>query len=258
MGKPYPLLLLSMLILGLSSCAPLMPPPPPPPTETPLGPTVTPTATTVWFPPTPTNTPMPTATLSLTPTIDTRPQFGNLLFQDDFSTSVSWSSGRVSDGRISPGQNELSLVVTRDKGYLYSIRPGVALSDFYLEINASPSICRDGDEYGLLLRVSPDMDFYRFSLSCRGEARVDRFLNNAASSPQPPILSGAVPPGAPSISRLAVWAVGKEMRFYANGEYLFTVIDPTIPMGYIGVFVRAATEDMVSVSFSDLKVYKPR
>jgi hypothetical protein len=130
------------------------------------------------------------------------------------------------------------------------------LSDFYAEIKASPSICRDGDEYGFLLRVSSSLDFYRFSLTCDGQTRVDKFIKGNASSPQPLTMSGAVPPGAPSNSQLAVWAVGKEMRFFANGEHLFTVYEPTLPSGGIGVFARASGEDDVTVSYSNLVVYE--
>jgi len=126
------------------------------------------------------------------------------------------------------------------------------LRDFYLEITASPSLCRDADEYGLLLRASSLRDFYRFSLSCDGQVRLDRLVNGTASSPQPWTLSGAFPPGAPSISRLAIWAKEKEMRFFVNEEYQFTVSDPMLPSGSIGVFARSAGDNAVTINFSEL------
>ena len=130
------------------------------------------------------------------------------------------------------------------------------MGDFYLEIAASPTICMGGDEYGLLLRVSPGMDFYRFALTCDGQTRVDRYYQGKASSPQPLTMSGVVPRGAPSSSLLAVHAVGNELHFYINGEYQFTVRDPTLLKGGIGVFARSAGEGQVTVNFSDLKVYQ--
>jgi len=242
--------------LGLVACLPLMDPPPPLPSATPLPPTETSTPTIVWFPPTATHTPLPTVTLSLTPTLDTRPAFGDLIFADDFNDPAQWSLGVIPAGSMALGVDELSLVVSRPRGYLFSLRQGTSLGDFYAELTASPSICRAADEYGLLLRVSPSLDFFRFGLTCDGQARLDRFLNGAASAPQPPTPSGAVPPGAPSQTRMAVWARGREMRFYANGQYLFSVNDPSLPSGGLGVFARAAGEDMVSVSFSRLEVYE--
>jgi hypothetical protein len=128
------------------------------------------------------------------------------------------------------------------------------LSDFYAEITASPTLCRDQDEYGLLLRVSEDQDYYRFSLSCDGHARLDRVIGQDASSPQPWVLSGAIPPGAPSVSNLAVWAAGSEIRFFVNDEYLFTIHDPVLPTGLLGVFARSASDMAVTVNFSDLVV----
>ncbi|RME06038.1 MAG: hypothetical protein D6803_07580, partial [Anaerolineae bacterium] len=55
--------------------------------------------------------------------------------------------------------------------------------------------------------------------------------------------------------RLGVWALGREMRFFVDGQYQFTVRDPSIPSGAIGVFVRAAGETAVTARFYDLKVY---
>jgi hypothetical protein len=65
-----------------------------------------------------------------------------------------------------------------------------------------------------------------------------------------------VPPGAPSSSRLAVSAVGEEMSFFVNGKFQFTVSDPSISEGSIGVFARSMKENAVTVNFSELEVYK--
>lgn len=238
------------------ACAPFLLPLPPLPTNTLLPPTSTFTPTIVWFPPTATNTPLPTATYSITPTLDIHPSYGNLLFSDDFSDQLNWSLGLIAAGSIALGKRELSLAINQPKSYISSLRQGTILDDFYIEITASPSICRGDDEYGLLLRVSPALDFYRFGLTCDGEARLDRFLNGIASSPQPPTLFGTIPPGAPSSSRLGVWALGKEMLFYANGEYLFSANDTVLFNGGIGVFARASGEDVVTVNFSELEVYQ--
>jgi hypothetical protein len=69
-------------------------------------------------------------------------------------------------------------------------------------------------------------------------------------------MNWAIPPGAPSASRLGVWALGKELHFYANEVYLFSVRDPVLLAGGLGVFVRAAGEEAVTVNFSKLEVYE--
>ena len=251
-----PLLLPIFLLIVLAACLPILTPSPALSTDTALPPTITPTATTVWFPPTPTSTPFPTATLCITPTLDTSPKHGNLIFRDDFSESGLWSTGNLSAGSIALGANELTLAVSQERGYLFSLRQGTQLDDFYVEITTSPSICRTEDEYGLLLRISPSLEFLRFSFSCDGHARVDRYLNGKASSPHPPLLSGMVPPGAPSSSRMSVLAKGKDIHFYANHKYLFSVRESNLIIGGLGVFARAAGQDPVTINFSDLTVYE--
>lgn len=245
-----------LCLAGLAACLPKATALPPVPSPTLLPPSQTPTATTVWFPATATFTPLPTVTLSITPTLDIRPRYGDLIFQDDFTQPENWTLGKMTAGSIVLGKNELSLGVSQPPGYLYSLRRDTNLDDFYVEVTASPSICRGKDEYGLLLRVSPASDFFRFGLTCAGEARLDRYLAGQASSSQPPTPNGAIPPGAPSSSRLAVWAVQRDLRFYVNGVFVFSIRDASLPSGGLGLYVRAAGPDAVTVNFSDLKVYQ--
>jgi hypothetical protein len=228
---------------------------PPEATVTPLPPTLTPTATTVWFPPTPTYTPYPT--LVVTPTLDARVQFGPVILTDDFSDPEAWALGKGPAGSSALGKNELTLALSKPGGYLYSLRQGTLLKDYYLEITASPSLCLGADEYGLLLRVSERVEFYRFSLTCDGQARVDKYFGARASSPLPLTLTGSVPRGAPSTSRLAVQAQGKDISFFANGEFIYTLSDPSLISGGIGVFARSNGDNVVTVNFSDLAVYEP-
>jgi hypothetical protein len=244
-----------VLLQGLVGCLPI--PSTFQPELTPLAtPSVAPSPTIVWFPPTPTFTPLPSPTHSTLPTTDTRAQHGEIIFTDNFDDPAKWTSGRMTAGSVVFGARELSLGVAQPKGYLFSFRQETNLSDFYLEITASPSICRDKDEYGVLFRVSQTLDFFRFGLNCTGEARLDRLLSGVATSPQPPNLSGSVPPGAPSSSQIGIWTSSSEMRFYVNGDYLFTVRDPSLKSGGLGVYARAAGDDVMTINFSNLSVYE--
>ena len=254
----YHFFLLARIILPaavfLSGCFASPTPLPPLPTHTPLPPTETATATTVWFPPTSTFTPRPLQAIA-SPTPDLRPTFGRLLIEEDFSNPERWTLGRAGGLSAALGKSELTLAISEPRGYLYSLFREAVPGDFYAEITAAPSLCKDNDEYGLLLRVSRNLEFYRFSISCNGEARLDKYYNQTASSPQPLTPSGAIPPGAPSVTRLAVLARGKEISYYANGEFLFTVRDPSLLTGSLGVFARSASDNAVTVSFSDLQIY---
>jgi len=244
-----------LLVAGLAACLPVTTQPAPTVAPTLPALTDTPTPTIVWFPATPTFTPFPTPII--TPTMEVSPLAGEIIFQDNFTDPTQWLLGQTASTSVALGVDELTLALDNPGAYLYSLRQGTDLADFYLEITASPSICRGADEYGLLLRVTPAQEFYRFSLTCDGQLRLDKYYQGKASSPQPLMYSGAVPPGAPSSSRLGVWASGKEMRFYVNGEYQFTVNDPSLTSGGLGAFIRSNGENAITVSFSDLQVYNP-
>jgi hypothetical protein len=216
--------------------------------------TETPTPTIQWFPPTATPTLFPTPWI--TPTVNFQPKYDEPIFLDDFDDPSVWMLSESVYSSIALGVNEITLAVSQPKLYLFSLRNTPTLKDFYLEITASPGICTGEDEYGLLLRVTPFMEFYRFALTCNGQIHLDKYFNSQASSPQPKIPSGDVPPGAPSTSKLGVWALGKEMHYYINGQYQFSLRDPSILSGTLGVFVHSEGDTAISVSFSDLIVYK--
>lgn len=236
----------------LTSCAPptLIPPTP---TDTP-DPTRTPTPTIVWFPPTPTNTPVPK--IEPTATIEMRPGVDGIIFEDDFSSMGAWQRVQNAQGTVALGVNELTIALVEPRAYLSSTRAEPTFGDFYAEITASPSLCAGLDEYGMLFRVRSLGDLYRFSLSCDGQVRLDRVVGGTGGSPQPWLVSASVPRGAPSSSRLGVWAAGRELRFFINDEFQFAVSDSYHSSGSLGVFARSAGENAVTVSFSDLKVYQ--
>lgn len=221
-------------------------------TSTPTQVILTTTPTIIWFPPTATYTPFPTT--MVLPTAEMRPGIGEILCEDHFEDPLLWRLFSTDVGSIAFGKNEITIAISLKRGYLFSIRDGLEFDDYYVEITANPNMCRGDDEYGMLLRVTADEDYYRYSLSCDGRVRLDRIYQNQASSPQPWMTSGAVPPGAPSISRLGVWALGGEMRFFVNDEYQFTVFDPLLKNGKIGVFVRSTSDLAVTVNFSNLVV----
>jgi len=243
-----------LLLAGCLPVAPDTPPIPPQPSAT-LTPPPTSTPTVIWFPLTSTPTPLSPA-LPVTPTLDQRPEQGELLFSDDFGDGSDWLLGQTATTSIAVGNHALTLALDQPDGYIYTLRKSPLLGDFYLEVTASPTLCRAADEYGLLLRVSENLDFFRFSLSCDGHVRLDKYFGGKASSPLPKSMSGAVPPGAPSSSRLAVWAKGKEMRFYINDQYQFTIKDGTLLRGSLGFFIRSGGENALTVSFSKLSVSK--
>ncbi len=215
--------------------------------------TVEPTATTVWFPATPTPSPFPTPIVS--PTADMRPGIGELLLEDDFSDPLFWPTSTDADGSAQVSNGRLSLVLNETRSYLFSTRNSPTFRDFYAEITATTSFCRGEDEYGLLVRAL-DGDHFRFALSCDGRAKVDRFHNGSLSRQAGWVSSRTIPSIAPGTSRLGVWAGGGQMHFFVNDIYLFSVTDSLLFRGAVGAYVHTSSDRDVSVSFSDLKVWQ--
>jgi hypothetical protein len=241
-------------LVGLLCCAcSAAPTAGPTPTSTLTAPTQTVTPTVVWFPPTATPTTFPTPVI--TPTEDMFPKTGKILLEDDFTDPTAWTLSQSDLGSVALGINELTIAIGEANAYLFSVREAPIFTDFYLEITAEPNLCRDLDEYGVLIKVSPNLDYYRFSLSCNGQVRLDRVIKGQASSPQPWMMSGSVPPGAPSSSRIGISAKGNQMDFFVNGQYQFSIHDPVLASGGIGVFARSTNNMAVTVNFSDLIVY---
>ena len=211
-----------------------------------------PTATIVWFPPS--ATPPPQALLTIQPTPERKPGIGNLLLADDFSSAALWNPAVSGEASIEVSQNRLTIAVQPGVN-AFRVRQGLALTDFYAEITARPSLCRNVDEYGLVFRARNNVAYYGFVLSCNGTARVERLRFGRPYVLQAAMPSADVPPGAPGEVRLGVWVSGADMRFFLNEHYQFSVKDSTYPVGGVGAFARSAGDTPVTVTFSDLAVY---
>ena len=46
------------------------------------------------------------------------------------------------------------------------------------------------------------------------------------------------------------------MRFFANDTQVLEGRDPKLPSGNLGVFIRSASDETLTVNFSELKVYE--
>lgn len=215
--------------------------------------TFTPTQTIQWFPAT--ATPQPAYTIAFESTPDLRPGMGDLIFQDFFDTASDWNLARSELGSVALNRQMITLAVSKSKGSLLSLRNAPVLQDFYLSIDTHTSLCKNNDYYGILFRAISAQDYYRFVIACNGLIRLDRVKGGYAVPLVNWSASSQVPPGSPFDLRLGVWAVGREMRFFINDNYQFSVTDAIFPRGRVGVYVRSMEETAVTVSFSNLEVY---
>ena len=240
-----------ILLIFTTSCSGLLPSSTPTPTSIPD--TETPSPTIVWFPPTDTPTLFFTQTLLSTP--DQRPGLVELLFTDTFNKPDLWQISSDSISSASVTGNRLILSISgQGPRSIKSLRSEPALQNFYAEATVKLSLCGDKDQFGILFRVVPAESFYRFTVRCDGQARIERSTESTM-----PLLdwltSGDAPIAAPAEVKLGVWAMGGDLRFFLNDRFQFSVKDPVLHTGTLGFFVYAEGTDPITASFSDLSVY---
>ncbi len=217
------------------------------PSDTPV-----PSATIQWFPNT--ATPTPRSVVLATPTPDPRPGLGEVILADDFSDETLWEVGRSAAGTVGYGINELTLAVAQSRGRLYSFRKDTLVSDFYLEMDILPSLCRGQDAFGLLFRVQNTTSFYRLLFNCQGQLRLER-----VSGGEPRILVNWTPLGQVSIGasqsfRVGIWMAGPQMRVLVNGVLQLEARDSAYQNGGLGVYAVSGGDTPLTVNFSALSV----
>ncbi len=234
--------------LLLSSCVSARPAPTFTPMPTPPAPTPT-----VFFPtlvPTPTVTPEPTPS----PTADIASYLGPILFHDDFSQDLGWVHLHSNIGGASLYNGRFSLSVRQANAFYTALSPVKEFVDGYLEVEVQAVLCTDDDEFGLMFRVDPSGGHYRFTLTCKGEARVTRISDGSEVAVIPKTITNALIPGLLVDNRLGVIAEGERFRFFLNGEEIFTARDPGLRWGGLGLFVRARRGGQTTASFDDFIV----
>jgi hypothetical protein len=237
--------------LVLAACSGLNPIP----TETPtLSITDTPTPTIIWFPLT--NTPTFFLTTSPIPTEEYHPGVGALIFSDSFDQPGLWNTTSSAKASALVTRNRLILSISEPGPLsIISLRSQPVVGDFYAEAVVDINLCNGNDQYGMLFRASSSQDFYRFTVTCNGQLRLERVRAGETYPLLDWLSTGDIPLGAPAEVRMGVWAVDREMRIFLNDHFQASVLDPVFSSGTLGFFVFASGGDPVTISFSNLSTY---
>ncbi len=212
----------------------------------------TPSPTPVWFPPTATPTtppPLPT------PTVPALPLGGEPLLVDPLLDPAPWQLPQSMYGSVQVANGRLVIALHRQDFSLLTLRQTPILDDFYLEVRVRLSLCQGADAYGVLFRAQSPQDFYRLTLNCQNEIRLDRVQGGRRVYLQPPALSPEVPPVPPAEAVIGILARGEEMQIFLNGQLQFTVRDPVFRAGVIGFSAASQASSDMTIVFSDLTVY---
>jgi hypothetical protein len=231
--------------------------------QAPAAPTATPVLSPQPSRPPPFPTALASATLtpppSATPTPDISTGLGEVLFQDDFAQDRGWTLRSGQGGAVSLLPGRLVVSIHNPGAMLFSLSPAPDTADFYLEAELRTELCGQEDEFGLMVRVLPNLDHYLFSLTCDGQARVSRFVSGQEAALVPLTHTGAALPGAPAVNRLAVWAQGDQFHFLINDLEVFSVREASLSSGGFGLAARSRRSPQVTVSllYFSLRALQP-
>lgn len=235
--------------LLLAGCADSPPPPAEPSATATLRPT--PTVSIPTLIPTASVTPAPTSSPSPALLADV----GAIAFDARFTDDEGWAVGSDTGGGASLSSGSLVLAVSLANASRYVLAPAPPVADFLLEASLRASLCAGTDEIGVMFRVSPQGDHYRFTLDCQGDVRVTRVTGGAAVSLAGPVdVPGAIP-GAPARNRLSVLGRGDSFTFLVNGEQVLRLRDPLLPSGQVGFFVRSSSQGQTTAALDALRLW---
>jgi hypothetical protein len=248
LSATFPRTLLIACAVTLSGCA-SAPPVSSTPTPEPL-PSPTPTFAFPTLIPTVTVTSVPSPTPSAGIAVDAGP----ILFQANFSPEEGWRLSSDADGGASLSAGSLVIAVSRPNASRYVIVPVPPVADFLLEARIRAGLCGAEDEIGLLFRVSPQEDHYRFTLDCQAEVRLTRVLGSSAAVLAGPLDAPNAIPGSPAENQIAILARGGAFTFFVNGAEVLRSHDPHLTSGHFGFFVRSASQGQTTAALTSLSV----
>lgn len=232
--------------LALASCASA---PPASPAATPaLLPSPTPT---IVFP---TLVPTPTVTPLASPTTSPELAAGPVLFRATFASDEGWLLSSDADGGASLSGESLVIAVSRLGASRYVLVPIPPVGDFLLESTIRAGLCGAEDEVGVLFRVGPQAEHYRFTLSCSGVARMVRVLKSGAAILAGPAEASSAIPGSPAMNHLAVLGRGQQFTFFINGVEVLQERDSQLVSGGFGFFVRSSSQGQTTAALTALTV----
>jgi hypothetical protein len=244
----YKLVLTFLFSLTLWSCRNLQTPSTP--NIEPTSPTASPTFTFPTLIPSSTPTSIPVST----PTPSALLEIGELQFKADFDSDRGWDLRETDRGGSSIHDGRLNLAVRQPNAFFFIRVPAPEQSDFYFEVSLRSEVCEQDDEFGMMYRLGPFYDHYRFTLTCEGLARVLRVSEENEIVLIPSTQTYTVIPGLRVDNQLAVWASGSQFRFLINDREVFSIQDDELSTGGFGLFVRSRRSQQTTVSFDYLRI----
>jgi Tol biopolymer transport system component len=180
-----------------------------------------------------------------------------LVYDDDFSNpSSGWDDAFDRYTTKQYGNNKYYVDITTSNLVAWGLA-NRKVGDFRLQVDAAQEEGPNNNGYGVLFRFQDRDNFYRFDISGDGFFLLSRFYDGEWVTLVPWTASSAVNVGQ-ATNRLAVEAVGSQIRVYANDALLAEVEDDTLDEGNFGFFASTFSEPNLTISFDDIKLWTPK
>lgn len=186
-------------------------------------------------------------------TVSCTPQAVMTALHDDFTHTDAWRFGSDAVADVAQVDGRLQVHVIQP-GQLAWASSEQTWENFHLGVDATQVSGPMDNEYGVLVRMNEDTQFYAFSISGDGYARAARYedgtwhLLGADWSPSDAIQQGA------ATNRLEVIAQGATFEFRVNDQPVLQLEDATLQRGEVGLYAGAFGEGDVVIAFDNLDI----
>jgi hypothetical protein len=177
------------------------------------------------------------------------------IFSDDFSDPESgWAT--YSDAQATAQYDDGAFRISvQEEDYIAWSRQPQEFDDFALEVSTVWLGGNPVNACGLLFRFQDSANFYQFDVDGEGYFMAGKYVDDEWIFLLDWQESEALNRGPNASNDLAVACQKNELSFYANGEFLATVVDDSFGQGTIGLFAETFGEGGVEVRFDDLYVW---
>jgi hypothetical protein len=175
------------------------------------------------------------------------------VWEEEFEDAEAWRLSSDAAASVAVEEDALHIRV-HQPGQVAWAASARTFEDFHLRVEASQVDGPDNNEYGVLVRMKDDDEFYAFSISGDGYVRAASYAEGAWSllgadwTPSDAVVQGA------ATNVLTVEAHGPEFTFQVNDVTVLTVEDDTLQRGEIGLYAGAFDTPNVHVAFDNLSV----
>lgn len=212
--------------------------------------------------PTPTVSPTRTPTLTNTPPADDpRLSLGTPYYLTDFPDATNWYLYEDDNVKFDVVDHKFVMTAKKANGTDWWTLPAWKLTNYYLEMTATPDTCSGRDRYGLVVGVPypANNPAYLLRFSCDGYYSFG-FLNSDVDNHFHFLTewtkSNYIYSGSNQTNRMGFKAEGTNLKLYANGHYLTELTEPAFGEGRFGLAVGSISTVNFVVRLSEVAYWK--